>query len=216
MATSMANRIDHRRVRKRPSRMAQYKKKNTNSKKNKITHTPSQPKDNGRMEIPESHLLHHPHQSRPRHTSNPPIRNITTSHTTHTHTTLHRLNGTTICSIANIRLDKLHDIYKHESANPPFEESLANLIQRHNTQHNLKQIQRELRLTKSKTASETQPILCGGCPIPDKLYDTLDACFGIDRILHCNPYNLPRRAHTYYSEDPLNTIFSSEPLTDTT
>jgi hypothetical protein len=62
----------------------------------------------------------------------------------------------------------------------------------------------------------TQPLLCGGWPIPDKLYDTLDECFDIDRILHSNPYNLPLRAQTYYSEDPLNTLFTSESLTDTT
>ena len=42
----------------------------------------------------------------------------------------------------------------------------------------------------------------------------MDACFDIDRILHGNPYNLPLRAKTYFSEDPLNTMFSSEPLTD--
>ena len=50
-------------------------------------------------------------------------------------------------------------------------------------------------------------------PIPDKLYDTY---FDIDRILHCNPYNLPLRTHPYYSKDPLNTMFSSEPFIDTT
>jgi hypothetical protein len=112
-------------------------------------------------------------------------------------------------------LDKLHDIYKHERSDPPFAESLAKLIQRHNTQHNIKKVQRELQRTKSRSAPETQPLLCGGWPLPEKLYDTLDACFDIDRILHCNPYNLPLRAHTYYSEDRLNNIFSSEPLTDT-
>ena len=135
--------------------------------------------------------------------------------TIHTHTTLHRPDGTTICTIDNRRLDKLHDIYKHDRTNPPFAESLSRLIQRHNTQHNLKKVQRELQLTKSKSAPDTQPLLCGGWPIPDELYDTLNTCFGIDRILHCNPYNLPLRAQTYYSEDPLNNRLSSEPLTDT-
>jgi len=37
----------------------------------------------------------------------------------------------------------------------------------------------------------------------------------MDRVLHCNPYNLPLRAKTYYSEDPFNSIFSSELLTNT-
>jgi hypothetical protein len=79
--------------------------------------------------------------------------------TQHTHTTIHRLDGTTVCSIDNRRLDKFHDIYKHEGTNIPFEESLAKLIQSHNNQHNLKQIQRELQLGKAKTAPETQPLL---------------------------------------------------------
>ena len=91
----------------------------------------------------------------------------------------------------NRKPDKLHDINKHESTNPPFAESLAKLIQRHSTQHNLKKIQREIQHTKSKSAPETQPLLCGRWPIPDKLYDTLDACLDIERILHCNPYIQP-------------------------
>jgi hypothetical protein len=98
--------------------------------------------------------------------------------------------------------------------NPPFAKSLAKLIQRHNTQHKLTKVQRELQLTKSKSAPDTQPLLCGGWPIPDELYDTLNTCFDIDHILRCNPYNLPLRAQTYYSEDPLNNIFSSELLKD--
>jgi hypothetical protein len=114
--------------------------------------------------------------------------------TQHTHTTLHRLDETTICTLENRRIDKLHDIYKYESTNPSFAESLAKLIQRHNTQNNLKNVQRELLLTKSKSALDTQPLICGGWSIPDKLYDTLDACVDIDHILHCNPYNLPQRA----------------------
>jgi hypothetical protein len=48
-------------------------------------------------------------------------------------------------------------MYEHEGTNLPFEESLAKLIQRHNKQHNLQKIQRELQLSKSKTAQEAQP-----------------------------------------------------------
>jgi hypothetical protein len=40
------------------------------------------------------------------------------------------------------------------------------------------------------------------------LYDL----FHINIILHCNPYSLPLRANTYYSEDTFNKLFSSEPL----
>ena len=51
--------------------------------------------------------------------------------------------------------------------------------------------------------------------MPDQLYETLHECFQIDRILHCNPYNLPLRASTYYFEDPFNKLFSAEALTNT-
>ncbi len=155
MATNIAIRIDHHKVRQRPNILGKFQTKNTNPMKNKKMHTPSQPKDNGGVVIPEPHFLNHPRKPRPRRTSSPPIRAHTTSHTTDTHTTLYKPDGTTICSIENRRLDKLHDICKHESTNPPFKESLAKLIKRHNKQHDLKKIQRELQLTKSKTASET-------------------------------------------------------------
>ncbi len=48
------------------------------------------------------------------------------------HTTLHRLDGTTIYTIDNIGLDKQHDIYNYTPNNPPFEDSLAKLIHRNN------------------------------------------------------------------------------------
>ena len=139
----MASIIDYNRVRKRPNNLGTIQTRNTNPENNKKTHIPIQSKDNGRMAILEPRLLHHPHQPIPVYTSNPPIRSSTPSHTTHTHThtALHIPDGTTICSIENRRLDKLHDIYTHEITNPTFEESLAKLIQRHNTQHNLKKIQ---------------------------------------------------------------------------
>jgi hypothetical protein len=132
-----------------------------------------------------------------------------------THTTLHRLDGTTICTIENRRLDKLHDIYNHSLSNPPFEEALAKLILKQDKQHHPKKILRELQLSKAKSVTDTQPLLCGGWLIPDRLYDTLHDCFQIDRVLHCGPYNLPIRANIYYSEDPYHQIFSAKPLTNT-
>ena len=50
---------------------------------------------------------------------------------------------------------------------------------------------------------------------PNLRQTPLHDCFQIDRIIHCNPYNLPLRANTYYSEDPLDKLFSAEPLTNT-
>jgi hypothetical protein len=43
------------------------------------------------------------------------------------HATLHRPDGTTICTIDNRRLDTLYDIYNHTTINPPFEKSIASV-----------------------------------------------------------------------------------------
>jgi hypothetical protein len=140
---------------------------------------------------------------------------LTKHPTSPSHATLHRPDKTLICTIDIRRLDELHDIYNNTPNNPPFEESLAHLIHKNNKQHHLKKIQRELQLSKAKNIIDTQPLICRRWPIPDQLYDTLHDCFQIDRILHCNPYNLPLRPSTYYSEDPFNKLFSAAPQTNT-
>jgi hypothetical protein len=132
-----------------------------------------------------------------------------------THTSIHRPYGTLIGIIDDRRLDKLHYIYMNTANNPPFEESLAHLIHKNDKQHHPKKILRELQLSIAKNTIDIQPLVCGGWPIPDQLFDTLHDYFHIDRILHCNPYNLPLRASTYYSEDPFNKLFSAKPLTNT-
>ena len=194
----MAAGIDHLRMRKWPKRPCIIQTKNTNTKKKaKMCAPPAIQKTTGGWRSPNLTFSTTP--INPDLDIHPTHRYELSQHPTlQTHTTLHRPDGTTICTIDNMRLDKLHDIYIHDRTNPPFAESLARLIQRHNTQHNLKKVQRELQLTKSKTAPDKHPLLCGGWPIPDDLYDTLNTCFDIDRILHCNPYNLPLRAKTYY------------------
>ena len=55
----------------------------------------------------------------------------------------------------------------------------------------------------------------GTWPIPDILYDALHQCFNIQRVIHCNPINLPLRAKTYISHDPRDTRFSATPYTHT-
>ena len=132
-----------------------------------------------------------------------------------TYTSLHRLDGTLICTIENRILGKPYDIYNSVTNNPSFEKSLALLIHQNGKQQHPKKILRELYLITAKNTIDTQPLMCGGWPIPDQLFDTLHDCFDIDRILHCNPYNLPLRASTYYSEDPFNKLFSAEPITNT-
>ncbi len=125
-------------------------------------------------------------------------------------------NGTTICTIENRRVDKFYDLYKSTKTSPPFAKSVHKLIHKHNKQYINKKILRELLLCKSKTKLDIQPLLCGGWPILDRLYDTLDECLHIDRVLHCSPYNMPLKADTYYSNNPQETTFSAELLTHTT
>jgi hypothetical protein len=72
-----------------------------------------------------------------------------------THIALHRLDGATIYTIENSRLDKLHNIYKNIPNNPPFEESLTKLVRRNDKQHHSKKIIRELQLGKAKNILET-------------------------------------------------------------
>ena len=84
---TLVTRIDHHIVRKRPRSRDTIQTMNTSPEKNKKAYTQSKHKDNGGMEIPEYHLLHHPHQPGPRHTLNSQIRPITTSHTSHKHDT---------------------------------------------------------------------------------------------------------------------------------
>jgi hypothetical protein len=124
-------------------------------------------------------------------------------------TSLHRPNGTTVCITENRRLDKLNDIYKSTDTNPPFAEPLAKLIHRKNKKL------REPHLSNARSIIDTQTLLCGGWSILNKLYDTLDAYFQIDRVLLCKPYNLPIRANTYYSKGLFNFIFSAQLPTNT-
>jgi hypothetical protein len=81
-----------------------------------------------------------------------------------THTSLHRQDGTLICTKYNRRLDKLHDIYNNAANNPPFEKSLAHLIHKNDKQHHPKKIFRELQQSKAKNIIDAQPIICGGGP----------------------------------------------------
>ncbi len=136
--------------------------------------------------------------------------------TKQTHTTLHIPYGTTICIIASIRLNKLHNIYRTAETNPQFADSLAKRIHQNNTQYHTIKIPRGLMLCKAQNQLDTQALVYGGWSVPDKPYDTFDECFHIDRVIHGSPYNLPLRATTYYSEDTHDTLFFAEHHTNTT
>ena len=51
--------------------------------------------------------------------------------------------------------------------------------------------------------------------IPDSLYDGLNKCFNIQRVLHYDPITLPLRAKQYIYQDPLDSQFGATPYTDT-
>ena len=73
---------------------------------------------------------------------------------------------------------------------------LAKLIHMSDKQEQSKKILMELLLGKTKNILDTQSLVCRGWPIQDNLYDILDDCFQVNRVVHCNPYNLPLRANT--------------------
>ncbi len=49
--------------------------------------------------------------------------------------------------------------------------------------------------------------------MPDTIYDALNTCFNIKRVLHCNPIILPLRAKEYISQDPKDADFGALPYT---
>jgi len=79
-----------------------------------------------------------------------------------THTTLHKPDGTTICTIENKRLEKLRDINKDTETNLQFPELLAKHMHRNDNRHHNNKILRELLLCKAQEKLDTQPLLCGG------------------------------------------------------
>jgi hypothetical protein len=181
---SLSTRICYRRMRKRPRGPRSLQTTIPTRKKNKKTHTPRKSSHDARMEAPNLTFSTKP--------INPdlyihPIKGfeLTQHPTKQTHTTLHGPDGTTICTIENRRLDKPHDVYKNTETNPPFDEPLAKFIHRKNKQHHAKKLLRELLLCKAQNKLDTQPLVCRGWLIPNKLYDTLGDCFQVDCVLHC-------------------------------
>ena len=52
-------------------------------------------------------------------------------------------------------------------------------------------------------------------PIPYVIYDALNHCFNIQRVIHCNPINLPLRANTYTPHKPKDASFGAIPYIKT-
>jgi hypothetical protein len=113
------------------------------------------------------------------------------------------------------RLQKLNALYTHAKDRPKLPEALAELSHRHNI---IKIIHDQNTETKLYKHYKTQPIqdLNGTWPIPDPLYDALDNCVNIKRVIHCNPINLPLRSKMYISHGPKDACFGGIPYTNTT
>ena len=108
------------------------------------------------------------------------------------------------------RLQKLNAIYKRVNNKATLPKALAELKHRHtamNITHN------KIAETKLHKHYKLRPLqeLNGTWPIPDFIYDASNRCFNIQRVIHCNPINLPLRAKTYISHDPKDADFGAIP-----
>ena len=127
---------------------------------------------------------------------------------------LHAPDGRLITTITKARLRKLNTLHDHTNDTTPLPEALANLTHRHTTIHITHQPTIETKLHKPyKPQQHAEPN--GTWTIPDTLYDALHQCFDIQRVIHCNPINLPLRAKTYISHDTRDTHFGATPYTRT-
>ena len=128
---------------------------------------------------------------------------------------LYKPNDTLISILQRNIIDKLHSLFRTDTQNLTFEEALAKLIYGTNTHTYINKALRELRLTCPSRSSSQHQILKGTWPIPDDLYLSLYSAFGIQRILDCNPMNIPLAAQEYYSKNPEDQMFSAGLHTDT-
>ncbi len=116
--------------------------------------------------------------------------------------------------MSKARLQKLNFLYNHTLDQTPFPAALAELALRH-TIINITHYQSlETKLHKPHKP-QPQEDINGTWPIPDTLYDALYKCFNIQRVIHCNPINLPLRAKTYISYDTKDARFGAIPYTPT-
>ena len=130
---------------------------------------------------------------------------------------LHKADGHAITTLEETRVTYLHRNFQPHLTNLPFEEALAKMIYKTDTAYSKQAALREIRLADSHQSNEPAPTATrtGQWPIPHQLYMSLDAAFGVDRVLHCNPMNVPLDAPAFFSEDPDDNIFSAELLTNT-
>ena len=138
------------------------------------------------------------------------------SHATHptndNEVLLHAPYGRLLTIMTKARLQKLTAIFKHLNDIATLPEALAELTHRHTAKdatHN--------QITETKLHKHYKHIphheLNRAWPILDILYDAFHRCFNIQRVINCNPINLPIRANTYISHDPMDVDFGAIPYT---
>jgi len=106
---------------------------------------------------------------------------------------LHVPDGRLLTRMRKARLQKLIAIYKHVNDKATLPEALAELTHKHSvigTTHNQiteTRLHKRYKLIPHQDLNRTWPIL-------DIIYDAFQRCVNIQRVIHCNPINLPLRA----------------------
>jgi hypothetical protein len=140
------------------------------------------------------------------------IYEITQHPTNHNEILLHAPDGRLITTITKARLQKLTNLYNPTDTNTPLPEAIAILTHRHTTIDPTRTQPIETKIYKPHKLypEETNN---GMWQIPDNIYDALNACFNIKKVIHCNPIILPLRAKEYFSHDPKDAAFGALPYT---
>ena len=104
----------------------------------------------------------------------------------------------------------MHALYNHANDKPTFLEAIAELTHKHTT-INITYDQITTTKHHNHYKPQTHQDMKGTWPILNVLYDALNNCFNIQRVIHCNPINRSLRAKTFISHDPKDTCFGAIP-----
>jgi hypothetical protein len=117
-----------------------------------------------------------------------------------------------ITKLTKARLQKLATLYSPTNNHKPLPEAIVNLTHIHTTIDTTHPQTTETKLYKPHKLypEETNK---GTWPLPDTIYDALHTCFNIQRVIHCNPINLPLRDEIYIPHDPQDIAFGALPYT---
>jgi len=122
-----------------------------------------------------------------------------------------RIGGDT-CRQSKAHLQKLTTLYHPASDNQTsLPNVLANLTHIHTGIDIAHGQTTETKLYKPYTLYPEETTN-GAFPIPDDVYDALHICFNIQRVIYCNPINLPLRAKNIYFPRPPRRSLRGFPL----